>query len=208
VLPEGARYYCYYYCCWRELCVSYNQPRRDKRSRDTREQVSKLLSFSHSVFLFKLSGKKKKKTLQRNVGHSCSAVKHRSNTPRRSVLLDIAATRCDVQRATGHCSNATRSSALLAIAAALLAIAAALQRPAHCCNNATRTLQAAVRCRPAPQQCCKLQHSWPTPQQRCELQHSWPAPQQRYKLQRSRPSLQRCEELQCSAAVRHRCSGS
>jgi hypothetical protein len=43
-------------------------------------------------------------------------------------------------------------------------------------------LQAAVRCRPTPQQCCELQ--------------------------RSRPSLQHCEELQCSAAARHRRSDS
>ncbi len=57
----------------------------------------------------------------------------------------------------------------------MLAIAATLRRPARCCSSAGRTLQAAVRCRP-------------TPQQRCELQ-------------RSRPSLQRCEELQCSAAA-------
>jgi hypothetical protein len=60
LLPEGARYYCCYWCCWRELCVSYNQPSWDKQSRDTREQVLKLFSFSHSFSLFKLLGKKNK----------------------------------------------------------------------------------------------------------------------------------------------------
>ncbi len=24
LLPEGVHYYCCYWCCWRELCVSYN----------------------------------------------------------------------------------------------------------------------------------------------------------------------------------------
>jgi len=86
-------------------------------------------------------------------------------------LPDIAATRCEVQRTVGHRSNAAKSSALLAIAATL-------RRPTRCCSSVGRTLQAAVRCRP-------------TPQQRCELQ-------------RSRPLLQRCKELQCTVAARHR----
>jgi hypothetical protein len=62
--------YCYSCCCCRKERVTIvatgviggsfaflttNQT-RDKRSRDTREQVSKLLSFSHSFSLFKLLG--------------------------------------------------------------------------------------------------------------------------------------------------------
>jgi hypothetical protein len=84
---------------------------KDKRSWDTREQVSKLLSFSHSFSLFKLSGKKKnklikKKTLQRSVGRSCSVVGHRNT------LRGLARYRTSQQ-------HAARSSVLPAIAATL-----------------------------------------------------------------------------------------
>jgi len=90
------------------------------------------------------------------------------------VLSDIATTLRGPARCRTLQQHAARSSVLSAIAATL-------RRPARCCSNAGRTLQAAVRCRPMPQQ-------------RCELQ-------------RSRPSLQRYEELQCSTAARHRRSG-
>ncbi len=86
---------------------------RDKRSRDTRKQVSKLLSFSILFLSSSCRVKKKTKTLQRSVGRSCSAVGHRSNTPRPSALPDIAATHREVQRAAGHRSNVVTSSALL-----------------------------------------------------------------------------------------------
>jgi hypothetical protein len=99
---------CYLCCCCRKERVTTVATRvvggsfaflttnqsKDKRSRDTREQVSKLLSFSHSFSLFKLSSKKKTKTktLQRSVGRSCSAVGHRNNVPRPSALSAIAVT--------------------------------------------------------------------------------------------------------------------
>ncbi len=94
------------------------------------------------------------------VGRSCSAVGHRNNAPKPSALPDIAATRCEVQRAVSHRNNAARSSALLAIAATL-------RHPARCCNSAGRTLQAAVHCQPTSQQRCELQRSRPS-LQRCE----------------------------------------
>jgi hypothetical protein len=75
-------------------------------------------------------------------------------------LPDIAATRCEVQCAVDHRSNAARSNALLAIVATL-------RRPARCCSSVGRTLQATVRCRPTPQQRCELQCSQPS-LQRCE----------------------------------------
>jgi hypothetical protein len=127
---------CYSCCCCRKERVTTVATRvvggsfaflttnqsRDKRSRDNREQVSKLFSFSHSFSLFKLSGKKKK-------NRNCSAIGHHSNAPRPSALPDIAVTCCEVQRAAGHRSNVARSSALLAIAATL-------RRPApqECCK--------------------------------------------------------------------------
>jgi hypothetical protein len=98
--------------------------------------------------------------LLRSVGQSCSVVGHRSNAPRPNALPEIATTCCEVQRAAGYRSNATRSTTLLAIAAAL-------QRPARCCNSATRTLQAVVRCWPTPQE-----RSWPSLQCCEELQCS------------------------------------
>ncbi len=99
---------CYSCCCCRKEHVTTVATRvvggsfaflttnqsKDKRSRDTRKQVSKLLSFSHFFSLFKLSGKKKTKTktLQRSVGRSCSDVGHRNNVPRPSALSAIAVT--------------------------------------------------------------------------------------------------------------------
>jgi len=95
------------------LCysISYNQ-----QSWDAREQVSKLLSFSLSFFLLKLSSKKKTKnkikTLQRSVGQGSSVLP-----------AIIAASQVVVccrpsprQRVAGHHRNSAVScSALLAI---------------------------------------------------------------------------------------------
>jgi hypothetical protein len=133
LLTEGAHYYCCYWCCWRELCVSYNQPSWDKRTRDTREQVSKLLSFSHSFSLFKLSGVKKKvksKTLQRSVGWSCNT------------LLDIAAP----LRGLLHCRPSQHRYEVQHVAAAT-----PHYRPSQQRCKVQRVVIAASRCWPSQQ---------------------------------------------------------
>jgi hypothetical protein len=133
---------CYLCCCCRKERVTTVATRvvrgsftflttnqsKDKRSRDTREQVSKLLSFSHSFSLFKLSGKKKKKKQKRCSAALAGVV----------ALSDIAATLRGPTRYRTSQQHAARSSALSAIAATL-------RGPARCCSNAGRTLQAAVR---------------------------------------------------------------
>jgi hypothetical protein len=71
------------------------------------------------------------------------------HTARSNALPAIAATHREVQRAAGHRSNVTRSSALLAITATL-------RRPARCWPSQQRcNVQRVVVT--APQKCCKLQ---------------------------------------------------
>jgi len=118
LLPKGARYYCCYSCCWRELCVSYNQPKALRFLQPTKVGTnevgtleSRCQNFSFSPILFLSSScwvkKKKNKCV---VGRSCSAIGHRSNALRPSTLLAIATTlrgparfwpsqqRCEVER--------------------------------------------------------------------------------------------------------------
>jgi hypothetical protein len=138
---------CYSYCCCQKERVTTVVTRvvggsfaflttnqsRDKRSRDTREQVSKLLSFSHSFSLFKLSGKKKKnknvvvvlsdiaatlrgpmrcRTSQQHVARS-NALSAIAATLQRPVRCWPSQQRCDIQRVAGHRSNVATSNALL-----------------------------------------------------------------------------------------------
>jgi hypothetical protein len=93
-------------------CICNNQRSRDKRSRDTGEQVSKLLSFSHYFSLLKLSSKKKKK-----------------NVARSSLLLAITT-------ALRGRSSAANCNALLASVAAALRTSAATTPWAtvQCCH--------------------------------------------------------------------------
>ncbi len=116
-------------CCWKEhittvatgvvggsfAFLTTNQS-RDKRSRDTREQVSKLLSFS-ILFLedFKLSGKKKKKK-QKHCNAALAGV---------VALSNIAVTLRGPARCRTSQQHTARSNALPAIAATL-------RGPVHC----------------------------------------------------------------------------
>jgi hypothetical protein len=119
---------------------------KDKQSRDTREQVSKLLSFS-ILFLSLSCRVKNKKQKQKHCSAALAGVvvlsdiaatlrgparcqTSQQHTARFSALSAIVATlrgpaRCEVQRVAGHRSNVATFSALLAIAATL-------RRPARC----------------------------------------------------------------------------
>jgi hypothetical protein len=143
LLSEGVRYYNYLLLVLlEETCVSYNQRGWDKRSRDTRKQVSKLLSF-FLPFFFSLQVVNYKNKKQKH----CNALLAKTTTRCRT-----SQQRCEVQRVAATAPGCRSSTVLLAIAAAM-------RSPAHCCNSAARTLQVTARCRPVPQQCCKLQCS-------------------------------------------------
>jgi hypothetical protein len=141
---------CYSCCCYRKERVTTvatgvvggsfaflttNQS-RDKRSRDTREQVSKLLSFSHSFSLFKLSGIKKK---QKRCNATLAGV---------VALLDIAATLRGPARCRTSQQHNARSSALLAIAVTSSALLQQRRQNAASCSalpaSVTTTLRAAT----------------------------------------------------------------
>jgi hypothetical protein len=146
--------------------------------------VSKLLFFSHSFSLFKLSSKKKQKKTKRSRATlaKVEALSERCRTSQRCCEVQQAPTLPDVaatlrgpasSRAPGRRSNATRSSKLpryrtsqqryeVQQAPTLLDIAATLRGPAHCWPSQQRRKNAAD-CS-APQERCELQHcSGPPP---------------------------------------------
>jgi hypothetical protein len=100
-----------------EGALRFLQPTK-ARTNEVGTLKSKCQNFSLSPILFLSSScqvkkKKKKKTLQRNVGRSYSAVGHRSNTLRGPARCRPSQQRREVQRVAGHRSNVATSSALL-----------------------------------------------------------------------------------------------
>jgi hypothetical protein len=138
-------------CCYlRELALllegacmlhSYNQ-----QSRDTREQVSKLLSFSHSFYLLKLSSKKKKKNTvaQRWPGLKCITA---------IVVIVLQVVALPTIAATTSCNKL--SASLQCCVASLVASTSCntlLASPQGCVANLTITVN--YNTLPPSPQCC------------------------------------------------------